>query len=75
MEAIPHMHDALVRIQIEYVHMPQLTLTSRQAQRLWSLSAEVCEAAFAALLDRGFLLQRGRCLQENPPIAPLDASC
>jgi len=57
MEAIPHMHDALVRIQIEYVHMPQLTLTSRQAQRLWSLSAEVCEAAFAALLDRGFLLQ------------------
>ena len=51
------MEDALVRMQTEWMHMPQLRLTRRQAQRLWNLSTDVCEAAFAALVTRGFLGQ------------------
>ena len=49
--------DALYRIEREWIEMPQLKLTSRQAQRLWGLSMEICEAAFAALIERGFLVQ------------------
>jgi hypothetical protein len=51
------MEDALVRMQTEWMQMPQLKLTRRQAQRLWSLSTDVCEAAFATLVTRGFLGQ------------------
>jgi len=49
------MEEALVRMQTEWMHMPELKLTRHQAQRLWSLSTEVCEAAFAALVTKGFL--------------------
>ena len=48
MEATPQVREALVRIQTEYIEMPQLKLTARQVQRLWSLPTEVCEAALAA---------------------------
>ena len=51
------MEEALVTMQTEWMHMPQLRLTRRQAQRLWSLSTEVCDAAFAVLVTRGFLGQ------------------
>ena len=51
------MEDALVKMQTEWMHMPQLRLTRHQAQRLWSLSTDVCEAAFAALVTKGFLGQ------------------
>ena len=47
MEATGHVRDALLRIQTEYVEMPDLKLTGRQAQRLWNLSHEVSEAALA----------------------------
>ena len=56
MEA-PQLRDALLRIQTEYIEMPQLKLTARQAQRLWSLSNEVWEAAVAALIKTRFLMQ------------------
>ena len=36
-DARPHVQEALFRIQIEYVEMPQLKLTARQVQRPWSL--------------------------------------
>ena len=49
------MEDALVRMQTEWMHMPQLRLTRHQAQRLWSLSTETCEAAFEVLVTKGFL--------------------
>jgi hypothetical protein len=35
--------------------MPELKLTSWQAQRLWNLSDELCERALAALIGSGFL--------------------
>ena len=57
METAPQVRDAVVRIQIEYVEMPQLKLTARQVQRLWSLPPEVCEAALATLIRKGFLAQ------------------
>ena len=55
MEARSHVHEALVRIQTEYVEMPQLKLTARQVQRLWSLSHDASETALAVLIRQGFL--------------------
>ena len=42
---------------MEYVEMPDLKLTARQAQRLWSLSCDVWETALAVLLGKQFLAQ------------------
>jgi hypothetical protein len=55
METVPH--DVLIRIQTEYVEMPQLKLTARQAQRLWSLPTDVWHAAADDLVRRRFLVQ------------------
>jgi hypothetical protein len=56
-DATPDVQEALLKIQIEYVEMPQLKLTARQVQRLWSLPMEVCQAALAALIRQGFLVE------------------
>jgi hypothetical protein len=48
--------DAVQLIQMEYAEMPDLKLTFRQAQRLWSLSAELCERALTSLVASGFLM-------------------
>ena len=53
----PPILETLVRMQTEWIQMPQLKVTRRQAQRLWSLSNEVCETAFATLIRKGFLVQ------------------
>jgi len=47
----------LQRIQGEFVEMPGLRLTAPQAQRLWGLEREVCNALLGALVDAKFLLQ------------------
>ena len=57
MEATPEVRNALLRIQTEYVEMPDLKLTARQAQRLWNLSHDVWESALAVLLTKEFLAQ------------------
>ena len=57
MEATGHVLDALLRIQTEYIEMPDLKLTGRQAQRLWNLSSEVWESALAVLIGSRFLAQ------------------
>jgi hypothetical protein len=49
--------NALLRIQSDYLEMPELKLTTSQARRLWTLSADVCDAALAALVASGFLTQ------------------
>jgi DNA-binding IclR family transcriptional regulator len=51
--------DARIRIQIEYIEMPQLKLTVAQVRRLFGLTEEVCEAALASLVRCGFLSQAG----------------
>jgi len=49
--------DVLQRIQGEYVEMPGLRLTAAQAQRLWGLERDVCNALLGALVDARFLAQ------------------
>jgi hypothetical protein len=48
----------LRRIQSEFLEMPGLRLTSRQAQRLWNLDMLVCESLLAALVDVRFLVEQ-----------------
>jgi hypothetical protein len=45
----------LLRIRGEFLEMPGLRLTVRQAMRLWHLDAETCEAALRLLVERRFL--------------------
>ena len=49
--------DVLQRIQGEFVEMPGLRLTAVQAQRLWGLERDVCDALLGALVDANFLSQ------------------
>jgi hypothetical protein len=61
--AIPHsvptrggwINDLLFRIRSEYEEMPGLCLTRAQAQRLWGLEDEACEAVLSALVLAGYL--------------------
>ena len=48
--------QVLARIKGEFVDMPGLRLTCRQAQRLWNLDALMCESLLAALVDVRFLV-------------------
>ena len=47
----------LERIQRDFLEMPGLCLTSRQAQRLWGLDALICDALLKALVDVRFLVE------------------
>jgi hypothetical protein len=49
--------ELLQRIRMEYVEMPDLRLTFRQARRLWNLEAAVCDELLGALVHEGFLAQ------------------
>ena len=49
--------EVLQRIQGEFVEMPGLRLTPAQAQRLWGLERDVCDALLGALVDAKFLSQ------------------
>lgn len=43
--------ELLRRVRSEFDEMPGLRLTSAQAQRLWHLDADQCDAVFAALIE------------------------
>ena len=47
--------DAMFRIAVDYIEMPDLVVTARQAGRLWNLPIDLCEEALATLVERGFL--------------------
>ena len=49
--------DVLQRIQGEFLEMPGLRLTAPQAQRLWGLERDTCDALLRALVDAKFLAQ------------------
>jgi hypothetical protein len=49
--------EVLQRIQGEFVEMPGLRLTGAQAQRLWGLDRDVCDALLGALVDARFLVR------------------
>jgi hypothetical protein len=68
----------LMRIRMEYVEMPGLRLTSRQASRLWNLDQAACEAILATLVQELFLSRTrdGSYLRRDtghhvPPALPL----
>lgn len=43
------------RIRAEFLEMPGLSLTIEQAQRLWSLDPDTCEALLKSLINSRFL--------------------
>ncbi len=45
----------LCRVRGEYLEMPGLCPTQRQAQRLWALSCERCDVLLSALIQERFL--------------------
>ena len=49
--------DLLTRIQMEYLEMPGLHLTSQQARRLWNLDQGACDEILATLVREQFLSQ------------------
>lgn len=51
--------NVLDRIRLEYCEMPGLKLTPAQAQRLWGLDRESCDALLADLSGSGFLARTG----------------
>jgi hypothetical protein len=52
------MSDALLkRIRSEFLEMPGLRLTGRQAQRLWDVDATSCDALLETLIQTGFLFR------------------
>ena len=52
--------DLLRRIQCEFLEMPGLCLTERQARRLWNLDEACCAALLHELLEGGFLCRNQR---------------
>ena len=54
---VPAVEQMVLRIRGEFLEMPGLRLTCRQAQRLWGLDAVVCESLLAALVDVRFLVE------------------
>jgi hypothetical protein len=55
-----HITDWVQLIRAEYLEIPGLCLTQRQAQLLWGLDAVTAEAILAALVDSSFLKRTGR---------------
>jgi hypothetical protein len=53
----PLILETLVKMQTEWIEMPRLKITRRQARRLWNLSEDACDTAFATLIRKGFLVQ------------------
>jgi hypothetical protein len=51
--------DLLTRIQMEYLEMPGLCLTSGQARRFWNLEQRACDEILATLVRERFLAQTG----------------
>lgn len=49
--------DAIARIAVEYIEMPDLKLTVQQASRLWNMPTAVATAALSSLVARGFLTE------------------
>ncbi len=48
------------RVRNEYLEMPGLSLTLRQAQRMWHLRQTECETLLGALVDSGFLARTSK---------------
>lgn len=67
--------EAVELIQMEYLEMPELRLTFREAQKLWNLSSELCHRALAALVECEYLTQRpdGAYVRRGAPPLSIEA--
>ena len=45
----------MLRVRGEFIEMPGMKLTARQAQRLWGLEHGICERVLGGLVRDGFL--------------------
>ena len=52
---IASLQELLERIEGEYREMPGLSVTARQAERLWGLDAATCSFVLMILVQRGRL--------------------
>jgi hypothetical protein len=57
--------DLARRIEAEYVEMPGLSVTLRQAQRLWAADHHTCQTVFDRLIASGVLkrTKKGRFIR------------
>ena len=63
--------EALDRIRLEYLKMPDLKLTLPQVRRLCDVPQDACESAVKALLMSGFLQRASNgCYFRSVDIAP-----
>ena len=53
-----HIEQLALRAGAEFAEMPGLTLTFRQAQRLWGLDAPTCKAVIDLLVARSVVRVR-----------------
>jgi hypothetical protein len=53
--ALESTSEVVCRIRAEFLEMPGLRLTPRQAQRLMGLGTESCSRSLASLVSVGFL--------------------
>jgi len=49
----------VIRVRAEFQEMPGLSLTVRQAERLWGLAPDVCAQVVDVLVSRAILKRRG----------------
>jgi hypothetical protein len=49
--------EMLTRVQAEFLEMPGMRLTARQARRLWGLDPALCDALLGSLVDANFLFR------------------
>jgi hypothetical protein len=55
-------HDWIQMIRAEYLEIPGLSLTKRQAQRLWGLDAPTCDAVLDEMVKTHFLRRTDNAL-------------
>ena len=54
------LHELLHSIERAYQEMPGLSVTARQAERLWGLGSTTCEFVLMMLMQRGILKRTTR---------------
>jgi hypothetical protein len=65
---LQQVEQLIALIRMEYLEMPDLKLTLRQAGRLWDAPIDLCEAALDVLILSGFLVRTrdGAFLRRDP---------
>ena len=49
--------SALSRAKSDFIEMPGMQLTVKQAMRLWSFDPDLCDAVLRSLVDSHFLIR------------------